>query len=151
MEPIDYLYRYRSWDSGCYYATLDKDKINIAGAWGPWVFCDENKYIEICEVIQPPYPNHYEAEKLMVTVVGAERFDPHAWIAEKHAALLKDRARKNPHTTPPVNSLAPSPSSMSAFESVSLFEGIGTIGRVVLDALTDGASAVGDCVGDICD
>lgn len=152
MKSTEYMYRFRSWDYGCFYATLDHSNIDIDGAWGPWVICDENKYNEICAAIQPPYPNHYEAEKLLVTVVGAERFDPHAWIEEKTKALIESRARKNPHTID-MRSSAPSQSasSLTAADGHSIIDGISSVVRTIGDVIADGASAVGKGIGDMCD
>jgi hypothetical protein len=152
-EKVEYLYRYRSWDSGCFYGTRDKDSIDVAGAWDEWRFCDENKYNEICDAIRPPYPNHYQAEKMLVTIVESESFDPHEWIENQKAQAEAARQRVNPHATGPGNngnSFASS-SSMSSVETSSILDGIGTIGRVVLDAIADGASSVASGIGDICD
>jgi hypothetical protein len=232
-EKVEYLYRYRSWDSGCYYGVRDKDSIDVAGAWDEWRFCDENKYNEICDAIRPPYPNHYQAEKMLVTIVEAESFDPHAWIEDQKAQAAAARQRVNPHATGPgntpvylaramldsgwtqwfvvahqmflqgktplpdvnitsfraamqsegflrddfidgvrvktftfhepdphenempksvsgANSFASS-SSMSSADAGGILDGIGTIGRVVMNAIADGASSVVDGIGDMCD
>lgn len=90
MSNVEYIYRYRQWDSNIWwgkYSSVITDQ-EIAAGWGPWEFIDEKKYHEIVNYVERD--NHYEVQKLRVEVDASATFDARAWIDTRLAKKARD-------------------------------------------------------------
>lgn len=168
-ENVQYLYRFRSWDRniwcGVYQPELTAEQIE--SAWGKWEFIDEQKYNEICGYIAWDRPCHYQAEKLLVTVVGYESFDPVAYIEQEKISIAQarkdyqDKQRKEHDEWREARGFATSQSSQSAMPVIdtyslgNLAEGVVQLARNAIngtvETVSDCASAIGDGLSDLCD
>jgi len=149
-ENIEYQYRYRSWDKNVFYANHKHSAAEIAAGWGPWEIIDEQKYNEILGYIAWNNPCHYQAEKLIVTIVASQSFDPNVWIAETQKGIDEAREeRVQSRSAPaPVQSMAPT-SDVSLFDTYSLANLAETVVRVASSAVSGTAETIGDCASAI--
>lgn len=166
---VEYLYRYRSWDKNIWCGVYQPEltPAQIESAWGAWEFIDEQKYNEICGYIAWDRPCHYQAEKLLVTVVGHESFDPVEYIEQEKAAFAEYRKEKRERQNQ--SSQQANVSSFSATQSsapivdgyglLNLAEGVvRSVGNAIsstassaADVASDCASAIGEGISGMCE
>jgi hypothetical protein len=163
QSDVEYLYRYRSWDRNIWYSSRREEFTaeELAAGWGDWEFIDEQKYNEICGYIAWDRPCHYQAEKLLVTVVGHESFDPVAYVAQEKISIEQSRKEYRERNAPQNNSALSMSSSQSSapvvdgYGLLNLAEGIvRSIGNGInstVETAGECVSAIGDGLKDICD
>jgi hypothetical protein len=163
-DNIEYLYRMRSWARNVWYCTRREEftAAELAAGWGDWEFITEQKYNEILGYIAWEQPCHYQAEKLAVTVVGHESFDPVAYVAREKISIERSRKEyqdslRKKETPAPVQSMAPT-SDVSLFDTYTLANLAETVVRVASNAVSGTAETIGDCasaigngLSDLCD
>lgn len=159
-KQLEYLYRYRSWDKNvfCVVSKPNPNAEEIEAGWGAWEWIDEKKYEEICGYISWERPCHYQAEKVLVTVMSHESFDPYAYIAQENKRMAESREEKlRPKETGFAQSMMPS-SDMSLIDSYSLGNLAENVARLAsnlvhgtVETVGDCASAIGDGLSDLCD
>ena len=157
---VEYLYRYRSWDRNVWYSNRREEFTaeELAAGWGDWEFIDEQKYNEICGYIAWDRPCHYQAEKLLVTVVGHESFDPVEYIKKETAAIAEARKEKQERDNQPpqqanVSSFSATQSSapvVDGYGLLNLAEGlVRSVGSAIHSTASGAVDVAGDCVNAI--
>lgn len=165
---VEYLYRMRTWDKNVWYANENMTREQLEKGWGAWEYITAEKYKEILSYIAWDQPCHYQAEKLLVTVVGHDSFDPVAWSAERQSDVDKareERMRPKTETAPSSGSamsMNSSPSQSSLIDGYGLIHmaegvlrsignGISSTASATVDVAGDCVSAIGDGISSICD
>lgn len=150
---VEYMYRYRSWDKNVWYGVRHDDPTaeQIEAGWGEWEWIDEQKYNEILAYIAWDRPCHYQAEKVMLTVMYHDSFDPVEYIAKEKASFAQRREEQ--HQPASVSSFSAPQSSAPVIDGyglINLVEGVArTVGNAISSTASGAVDVAGDCVSAI--